>query len=761
MDIITEREMCLQGTDEWHNIRKGMITATDVSAILDSNPFMNIYQLYDKKMYNQNKIDNENTRHGIFFEQIAIDIYKQQTRYVVHPVGLIQHATIPFLGASPDGIVNNGERLIEIKCPRKRKITENVPDYYWIQVQIQLEVCNIELCDYVECEFSIYESDDDYNNDTSDSIKGYTDDKYWKLEKISIKQIKRYREWFKTSFPKIKEFWYSIQPAPNNKRRQIINGTIVQQKRRKYNSISVGDITNYLLNDTLIDWLDMYGIDNDYEKDIIQKYDFNNYLKTRGNEFATFITSQLKDLYPENYIDINEFTNNRFNQTIDNIRKRVPIIFNPLMHNNNIYGCPNIIMRGDYVDELFSNISVRINKRFYYVVDICFSSYQDANNKIHGNNINIDVSKMLLYNDLLSSIQEYKPSVCFIVCKKLKQHGRIYKSINYPVNIHINKYKIMYKNIYDAINWLHNLKLNGHTWCIDPPNKIELYPNMNNTNNNGWTSVKKKIAIKNHTISLLWQCGIKTQRLLLDSGISKWTQCDGKLLNVGNSRINILNDIISINKSKTHNILPVKLNTAVIKRNFNNLELYIDFETINDLNEDFHSDSEFNGMIYLIGCGYALNGKWVFKYFLANKLNYSSEKKIVELWLKYIDELKNNYNDVVLYHWTHAEVSHFENAISRHNIVYKLNWYDLYKYFISVPIVIKNVFKYDLKSIATELYKLKKINTHWDNDVSALSSMLIAWEASELSKHIDMNAVIQYNEVDCKVLFEILLFLRK
>lgn len=67
------------------------------------------------------------------------------------------------MGASPDGVINNN-RLIEIKCPitrnvekqsAKNKITDICPDYYYEQIQAQLECCDMDICDFFQCKFSI------------------------------------------------------------------------------------------------------------------------------------------------------------------------------------------------------------------------------------------------------------------------------------------------------------------------------------------------------------------------------------------------------------------------------------------------------------------------------------------------------------------------------------------------------------------------------------------------------------------------------
>jgi hypothetical protein len=80
--------------------------------------------------------------------------------------GLITHPEYPWLGASPDGITEDGV-MIEIKCPFRRKITGIPPFYYWIQVQLQLEVCNLDYCDFVEYEFVEFFTEEEFMDDST------------------------------------------------------------------------------------------------------------------------------------------------------------------------------------------------------------------------------------------------------------------------------------------------------------------------------------------------------------------------------------------------------------------------------------------------------------------------------------------------------------------------------------------------------------------------------------------------------------------
>jgi hypothetical protein len=77
---------------------------------------------------------------------------------------LIPHPEYSFLGASPDGIRPDGV-MIEIKCPFSR-IPTGIPELkYWIQMQIQMECCDMEECDFLDVKIAEYGSEELYLSD--------------------------------------------------------------------------------------------------------------------------------------------------------------------------------------------------------------------------------------------------------------------------------------------------------------------------------------------------------------------------------------------------------------------------------------------------------------------------------------------------------------------------------------------------------------------------------------------------------------------
>lgn len=147
-----------QRSEEWYTQRKNMLTASDLASVLNKSKFAT------RKAVLQKKVEEYTTsasfsasapplKWGVMYEPVAMRCYLDQRGNVpCHEFGLIAHPNpeVPF-GASPDGITEHGI-MVELKCPYKRVIEHGtVPEQYYLQIQGQLEVCDLDECDYVEC----------------------------------------------------------------------------------------------------------------------------------------------------------------------------------------------------------------------------------------------------------------------------------------------------------------------------------------------------------------------------------------------------------------------------------------------------------------------------------------------------------------------------------------------------------------------------------------------------------------------------------
>lgn len=171
-----------QRTNAWFKERSNKITASDVGTVLGVNKYSKSHEFIIKKCEKVPFNPSIPCHHGNMFERLATMYYEYENDVIVHDFGVIGHDEHKFLGASPDGIVGpktkNGElsplvgRMLEIKCPLTRKINKVgehygvvCPEYYYHQVLLQMECCNLDETDFLQCKFEVYDNKAEYNVD--------------------------------------------------------------------------------------------------------------------------------------------------------------------------------------------------------------------------------------------------------------------------------------------------------------------------------------------------------------------------------------------------------------------------------------------------------------------------------------------------------------------------------------------------------------------------------------------------------------------
>jgi putative phage-type endonuclease len=178
-----------QKTKEWFDYRFNRITASDMATAIDFNPYESVESFICKKCDpNFPFLDNDFVFHGKKYEQIATSLYEHLYNSKVTEFGCLPSEKYKFLGASPDGIGSKSTLdykfnkklgyMLEIKCPYVRAIKnkgkiagEICPFYYYCQVQQQLECCNLDYCDFIQCNLKEYKDRSSYLQDTCHKMK--------------------------------------------------------------------------------------------------------------------------------------------------------------------------------------------------------------------------------------------------------------------------------------------------------------------------------------------------------------------------------------------------------------------------------------------------------------------------------------------------------------------------------------------------------------------------------------------------------------
>jgi putative phage-type endonuclease len=287
---VKSKEQPEQRTDAWFDFRHNLLTASSIGHAIGSDAEKNKI-IYDKcKPIDKNKFAGTNItsafHNGHKYEPLSTMIYEKWYDTQIGEFGCIKHDIHKFIGASPDGInidPSNDRygRLLEIKNPcSDRKLDGNPKKIYWIQMQIQMEVWDLDECDFFETRFKEYTSESEFNadgtfNETKDGkMKGvlihfqgiepiykyapiglteiefnvwyekqmeekpdnlnWIKNIYWYMDNYSCALVVRNRPWFNTVVPLFQDVWNTIlkerktgyehrKPQKRQKKKIIIN----------------------------------------------------------------------------------------------------------------------------------------------------------------------------------------------------------------------------------------------------------------------------------------------------------------------------------------------------------------------------------------------------------------------------------------------------------------------------------------------------------------------------------------------------------
>ena len=253
-----------QRTNEWYKFRHNLITASNANKAFESQSSIN--QLIFEKCQPLKTSETDTFSYvnvkspfhwGQKYEPMSVLLYEDKFKTKIEDFGCIQHDKYSCLGASPDGI--NVDvlsplygRMLEIKNVVSREITGIPKKEYATQMQLQMEVCNLDECDFLETKFIEFESESEFYKDTTDKTKGvivyfvrdakpfyvykplnivshvdinlweqetmekYKDlvwiqNIYWRLDVFSCILVKRDKVWFESHVGQLEKLWKIIE----------------------------------------------------------------------------------------------------------------------------------------------------------------------------------------------------------------------------------------------------------------------------------------------------------------------------------------------------------------------------------------------------------------------------------------------------------------------------------------------------------------------------------------------------------------------
>ena len=293
-----------QRSEEWYKIRESILTASSLADAIGEGHFCTKEDLLLQKCGGpRGEVPFSIVEWGVMYEPVATTFYEKLNNLTVLEFGLVPHPEFKIFGASPDGICDVDSppdyigRMLEIKCPPKRNFTNEVPRHYWMQMQGQLESCDLEECDFLQVKFIEYFNETDYVEDvylengivkegynnnnlpkgllisfiknnlegnptikyeygdfysSHENLKKWSDNilnqykngdfKYdiikfhwWRIERYECTLVGRDREWWLSIQPKIIDFWEDVL----HHRKIGIQGILDKREERKTKKIKI------------------------------------------------------------------------------------------------------------------------------------------------------------------------------------------------------------------------------------------------------------------------------------------------------------------------------------------------------------------------------------------------------------------------------------------------------------------------------------------------------------------------------------------
>lgn len=263
---------------------------------------------------------------------------------------------------------------------------------------------------------------------------------------------------------------------------------------------------------------------------------------------------------------------------------------------------------------------------------------------------------------------------------------------------------------------------------------ISIFPNMKNKSDYPWHNVKKTIANDIKEITLVSNCSVKNRNDMINSDICSYENLSIPLV---------------------ENKKPI-VNTECLPLPENENILFIDFEMVTPIYEDFSKfpSSNDKSFIFDIGVGYEKGCSFEFESFVAKDLK--DEYKIIKNFINFLNNFPGE--SLMLVHWTDVEKRLFKQVLSFYclNVDKKIIWFDLHDYFKKSKVYVKDSLNYKLKSVCRSLYENGLIKSKWENSFAdGLGAMTGYLHYLETGEEKFLTEIVNYNMIDCKVLWEI------
>lgn len=841
-----------QHTPAWLRIKKFNLGANDIASLLGvgfNDPSTIIENKILGTVPNHNQDTQKLLNRGNRYETVVKDLSQIRNGIVISETGLKRCKSYSFITASPDGYCKGknpllsvlkdarGEFLTEFKV--RREISQKIPMKYWVQIQVQMAVWEIDQCMYSENVIKEYSTHEQYTAAVaSNTILSHgiihNDDMtfYWSLQEYKEVMIDRNQSWWNSIIRKICGYWSivengrgmcetrSLRSRKRSAERAGIDTCQDELAKRlffideKDTMIQPYMLSNYFRSDPLLDWLNMYG---PAEKRDTEVNFFLTMIRDKNREFNKRVTDYIMNMHPGSFYDAcaapfelpeteTRIEPHKIGVSFESIERTkasiaigTPIIFNPCFNVKlDSYPYPfggraDMIVKNKYLPSLLGlteSISAECFPDKYTIVNFKYATINLRADKTHLlNNSKQKVYKahMWLLSNALAMIQEWYPSTGYIIGRKydFTKRGVTYRITNAFQGVGTIDFSEIDKSYEDdgrsALDWLRQVRdSEAELWDPFQPCLVEMYPNMKNANDFPWKQYKTEIAQSIKDITLMYHCGPKVRNFAHSKGITEWEALTSESIVYRSGKLltQIMSFVDAGKRPPSDGFSDTAVDRIGHKRVVKSrpcIEFYLDFEAIGNMYDDFSTfpQASNQAMIFLIGVIVVDNVKGTTNYtsYLIDELDHASERRMVQTMLDDFAKLRSEYDQDFspVYFWSNAENYMLKRAMGPDVVAEnRLVMVDLCKCFRDAGLILPGQLGYGLKNVAKTMHRLGLIKTIWDESVDVASGLNATIEAMKTYKHRDpefrkqyFRNLIDYNYVDCKVMEEILEYVRE
>ena len=579
--------------------------------------------------------------------------------------------------------------------------------------------------------------------------------------------------------------------------------------------VSAGRTRNYLIDDPLLDWLNRHGEAHGFVRDdeldgFDPRTDFQAFIFERGQLFEDGVMRLIGERFEVTRIGNAPEDAQRLDRALETLgamESGAPIIAQAVLRNpqNRTYGVADLLVRSDLLDGLVPGTldaaaaavpapALGQAPWHYRVVDIKFRTLDLAPDRAaEPHDTRAYMAQVWIYSGALGRIQGYRPPSAYLLGRGWKSgHARgtscfeRLARVDHDAIANRRTGAAVEAMAAEAIDWIRLMRRHGAAWQVLPePSVPELYPHARSTRDAPWHGAKRQIAAAIGELTILPGMTPERRRAAHAAGIRRWDQggVSAAVLDVGEKQAAQCDGVLAVNQGHGPVVLPEQVSGAGSEwRSPAPLELYVDFETVSNLADDFSRLPAMGGqtLIFQVGCGRWEDGAWRFAQWTVDRIGEADEAVLIGAWIDHMDGLRRErglrWEDVRLVHWWAAETSAFDTAYNSARTRHgrpdwpDLPWFDfLTQVMRAVPVTVRGAFDFKLKSLAKAMHAAGLIETTWgDGPVDGLGAMVGAWwcdaEAARTGASMRefelMREIERYNEVDCRAMAEIVAWLR-